>query len=119
MSNPSLVTVGRAYGGSVAALAMAMLESSGIRVSPHPWHTLAVSWHLTHALGGIELQVPASQAEHAAAILADFQVTRRPKNKLLFLLFSIIVWAWLAVPPPAFSFFAAFRPTSTRVAAVE
>lgn len=119
MSNPSLVTVGRAYGGSVAALAIAMLESSGIRVFPHPWHTLSVSWNWAHALGGLELQVPASQAQQAAAILADFQVTRRPKNKLLFLLFSIVVWAWLAVPPPAFIFFAAFRPTSTHVAAVE
>lgn len=109
MTTSGLVTVGRAYSGSTAAQVMAMLESAGVAVSTHPWQMQAIRWDLTHALGGIEIQVPVSQVERAAAILADVEITSRPKNRLLMLLVGVIVLAWVGVPPPASGFFAVFR----------
>ena len=119
MSDPLLVTVGRAYGLSEAAVAVTMLESSGIRVFAHPWHTVTLLWHKTHALGGIELQVCASHVEQAAAVLAEFQMTPRPKNRLLLLVVGIFVLIAIGAPPPASGFFAAVRPASTRAATVD
>ncbi|WP_282606139.1 hypothetical protein [Pelagibius sp. Alg239-R121] len=119
MDNPALTTVGRAYSTYEAAFAMSLLESSGIKVFAHPWHTLALSWHLTHALGGIELQVAASHVQPAAAILADFQAASRPRNRLLLLLVGIIVLFCANVPLPPSGFFSALRPAVARGAALD
>lgn len=112
LKTSNLVTVGRAYSGSTAAQVMAMLESSGIKVFAHPWHMQAMQWNLTHALGGIELQVPASQVELADVILADVEMTSLSSNRLLMLLIGVIGVIgviWVAVPPPPSGFFAAVR----------
>lgn len=109
MKTSNLVTVGRAYSGSTAAQVMAMLESSGIKVFAHPWHMQAMQWNLTHALGGIELQVPASQVELANVILADVEMTSLSRSRLFMLLIGVIGVIWVAVPPPPSGFFAAVR----------
>jgi len=110
-----LTTVGYAYGQPEAALALARLEAYGIRTFAHSWHTLALSWQWTHALGGIELRVPAAQAEDAAAILASLEMSRRPRKRWLFLLFSLVVLALVNFPPPPSGFFpATLRPAGVR-----
>lgn len=119
MSDPLLVTVGRGYGISDTALAISMLEAAGIKVSAHPWHTVSLTWHKTHAFGGIELQVPTSQVEQAAAVLADFQITTRPKNRLFVLFVGIVVLIAIGAPPPASGFFAAVRPKLARIVAMD
>ena len=107
MKTPNLTTVGYAYGMAEAAMASGLLESAGIMVFRHPWHTVCVSWSKTHAFGGIEIQVPASQAEEAAAVLADFQPIARPRKRLIRLLICIAATLLIAVPPPASGFFPA------------
>lgn len=107
MKTPNLTTVGYAYGIAEAAMASGLLESAGIMVFRHPWHTQSIRWDLTHALGGIEIQVAASQAEEAAALLADFQPIARPRKRLIRLLVCIAATLLIAVPPPASGFFPA------------
>ena len=102
-----LTTVGRAYGVSEAALAAALLDAHGIEVFLDSWHTVSVQWYWAHALGGIELRVPASQAGPALEILADFQTTSRCKNRLLRLIIVSIVFFWVGFPPPPSGFFVA------------
>ncbi|TQV70635.1 hypothetical protein [Denitrobaculum tricleocarpae] len=115
MRRPNLTTVGYAYGVPEAAMAAALLESAGILVTRHPWHTVCVTWSKTHAFGGIEIQVPASQAEQAATILADFQPIARPRKRLFRLLVCIAATLFIAVPPAASGFFAvAMRPGTMR-----
>ncbi len=117
MQNSEMITVGRAYGTSEAALAMSMLEAYGIKVLPPSWYHMSVNWHLTHALGGIELRVPASQAGDALEILAGFQVTSRPKS-LLVGLFFVVVLVFANFPPPPSGFFvAALRRVPPRTSA--
>lgn len=117
MKESEFITVGWAYGQAEAALAMALLGASGIRGFPHTWHTAAVQWSLTHALGGIELRVPAAQAADAMALLAESPMTSRPRRGLRRLLAAaVMVAAFLLVgaPPPPNGFFAsAFRSTAT------
>ncbi len=109
MKTSNLVTVGHAYSGSTAAQVKAMLESSGIKVFAHPWYMQALQWNLTHALGGIELQVPASQVELAEVILADVEMTSLSRSRLFLLLIGVIGVIWVAVPPPPSGFFATVR----------
>lgn len=112
-----LVTVGWAYGMPEAALALSLLKSHGVRAFPQSWYTLTMHWHLTHALGGIALCVPASQRGVALEILADFEPTRR-KRALWRILVMVLVWVWVALPPPPSSFvLAGPRPAPSRVAA--
>lgn len=104
MKNSELATVGWAYGQADAALAVALLGASGIKVFPHSWYTASVQWHWTHALGGIELRVPASQAPHAIALLADRPSARRPRSwprRLLVTAVAIVVLIWMSIPPPS------------------
>lgn len=107
MRSPNLITVGYAYGMPEAAMASALLESAGIMVFRHPWHTVCNVWDKAHAFGGIEIQVPASQAQDAAALLADFQLIARPRQRLFRLLVCIAATLMIAVPPPASGFYAA------------
>jgi hypothetical protein len=80
VAQSNLITVGRAYGLADAACAMAVLRAAGIHVYPTNWYIFSMAWHLTHAIGGIELRVPASQALDASGILADFAAPTRPKS---------------------------------------
>jgi len=107
-----LIAVGWAYGQAEAALALGLLNASGIMVFAHSWHVLSVQWHWTHALGGIELRVPVSQAAAALELLDGFQVTPRPRSLLRRLLTGVIFVAALILvnlPPPSAGFFAAAR----------
>lgn len=110
MQNSEMITVGRAYGTAEAALAMSMLEAYGIKVLPPSWYHMSVNWHLTHALGGIELRVPAAQTGDALEILAGFQVTSRPKSllrRLFVASIALIVLVLTNFPPPPSGFFVA------------
>ncbi|MGF1592014.1 MAG: hypothetical protein ACFCUW_01970 [Kiloniellaceae bacterium] len=117
MTQSDLVTVGWAYGQAEAAVVSALLGGSGIRVFPHTWYVASVQWHWTHALGGIELKVPASQAADAAELLADCPVERRPRSwqwRLLVGGVSLAVLFLCSLPPPASGFFIAGRPGASR-----
>ena len=112
MAQSELVTVGWAHGVSEAALVSALLGSSGIRVFPHTWYMASVRWDWTHALGGIELKVPASQAADAKALLNVCPILRRRRHWLWRLLVAIVaigVLYLVNIPPPASGFFAASR----------
>jgi hypothetical protein len=117
VSQSDLVTVGWAYGQAEAALVSALLGASGIGVFPHSWYVASVQWHWTHALGGIELKVPASQAGDAIALLAACPIARRPRPWPWRLLVAVVATAILvsvSVPPPAAGFFIAGRPGALR-----
>ncbi|MEQ9607150.1 MAG: hypothetical protein RLN99_05725 [Kiloniellaceae bacterium] len=114
MTQSELTTIGWAYGQAEAGLAMAMLGASGIRVVPHSYAMASVQWDLTHALGGIALQVPAGQAGDAAAILAGQSMMRRPRTwwrRLLAAVAFIAVFLAFNVPPPATGFYTAALAT--------
>ncbi|WP_340119062.1 hypothetical protein [Pelagibius sp. 7325] len=108
MRQSELITIGWAYGQAEACLAMAMLGASGIRVMPHSYAMVSVQWDLTHALGGIALQVPAEQAANAAAILSGQSMMGRPGTlwrRLLATVAFIAVFLAFNVPPPAAGFY--------------
>jgi hypothetical protein len=118
VKDSELITVGRAYGQSEAALALAMLNASDIMVFAPSWYTASMAWHWTFAVGGIELRVPASQADHATEVLAGFQVAPCPKSasrRLLVALVGLIVLLWVGFSPPPSGFsVAALRPVPPR-----
>jgi len=112
-----LVTVGWAYGPAEAALVTALLLASGITVFPHSWYLATIRWDWTHALGGIELKVPAGQADDARALLAQNPVARRPRHWLWHILVAVVAVAvlyFVNIPPPASGFFFAGRPAYAR-----
>jgi len=114
----NLVTVGWAYGQAEAGLAMALLGSAGIRVFADTWYLASMNWTLTHAFGGIALQVPASEAKEAAAILAEFPIARRPRpwsRRLLGGAVMLAVFLTLGFPPPPYGLHARrLRPAVSR-----
>lgn len=113
-SQPGPVTVGWAYGMAEASLALSFLEGQGIKTFPQTWYMLTVDWSLSHALGGMELCVPASQRAAAETLLADFGPTRR-RRPMWWLLIMVLIWAWASLPPPPTGFAVAVtRPAQTR-----
>jgi hypothetical protein len=107
--------VGWAYGVSEAALAQAFLNAHGIRTFKHSWYHATMNWGLMHALGGIAICVPLAQADDAFAVLAGFEISRRPRSllrRLLAAVVSVLVLSFAGFPPPPSGCFAA-RPRST------
>lgn len=71
MPNPNdeLVTVGNYWSSVDAHLARNQLEAAGIRAALSDEHTTTLNWNLSNAIRGIKLQVLASDADRADAIL--------------------------------------------------
>jgi hypothetical protein len=95
-------TAGWAYGPAEVASALSILQAAGIGVLPHGYHHASTAWHYVTALGGVELRVPASQAEIAREILSAMPFTRtRGKVWLGFASACLLLMlAGVAVPPP-------------------
>lgn len=66
-----LLTVSRFFNPIEAQIAAGLLESEGIPVVLLSINHVSVYWLMANALGGIQLQVPASLAEKAEQILAE------------------------------------------------
>ncbi len=103
---PDFATVGWAYGMSEAALAVSVLEAAGVQVLPHTRHMASIAWHQTHALGGIELRVPASQAALASDVLASLQSDKPRRKSVASAILALVILAIVGIPPPASGFFA-------------
>ncbi len=97
----NLVTVGWAYGAADAALATAMLKSARIPVHASDYYTLSVAWHWIHALGGIRLRVPASEANAAIEILGEFQGTPSRWRKWTWIAVAVMIFFCFSTPPPS------------------
>jgi predicted RNA-binding Zn-ribbon protein involved in translation (DUF1610 family) len=69
MTEEDLVTVGRFTNEFEAELVRAKLEQAGIAAAVVDANIVAVNWLLSNAVGGVRVQVPASRAEEAKAIL--------------------------------------------------
>lgn len=108
----NLRSIARAYGSAEAALVVARLESCGFIVTTTARHTACVAWNWSMALGGVDIQVPGSQADDAMVILAGYETDYRRPN-LLKVLFFLAAWLWCSVPPPPSGLFLA-RTTVTR-----
>lgn len=95
-----LVTVGWGYGLAETAVAVSSLEAAGIHVLAHSRQTVPVLWQLTHALGGVALRVPRSQAAFAHRILAEIEPSEARRKSVARALLAIFVFLWFGVPPP-------------------
>lgn len=101
-----LVTIARGFGVAETQVMLAYLRAYGISAFPAHVHTAAVAWHLTHAIGGVEIKVPVSQSEEAAALLADLEAETEDKAEPALVDFRRGFWLALVfllfgVPPPA------------------
>lgn len=72
----SPVIVASFTGLGEAELARGALESQGIDARLQGEQLVAVAWHLSNAVGGIKLIVPAEQRERAGQILAALESAR-------------------------------------------
>lgn len=72
----SLVTVCSCFSVEEAYVLKNLLEAEGITVFLADEITTGFAWHLSNAIGGVKLQVPAEQADRAAALLA------KPEHRL-------------------------------------
>lgn len=68
-----LVRLAYAYSPSEVALMISALEGAGFDVFAPGFHMAANAQHLSVALGGVPIMVPASQADEAAALLAAIE----------------------------------------------
>jgi len=93
---------------------MAMLRTAGIPVFAQSLHFLSVGWDHSHALGGIAIMVPASDADDASDILAGFRGTSSRWRGLYYLLLAVVIFLWVGVPPPSSGFSPALRPAASR-----
>lgn len=66
-------TLAWVYSQPELAVILSALEQEGIRVIAVGQGHAAVQWNWTIALGGVELRVPAVEAERARARFADFE----------------------------------------------
>ncbi len=118
MKPSELVTIGWAYGTSDAYLAISMLQSAGIPAFTQTLHHLNANWSLSHALGGIAIQVPGPEAPDAWELLAGFRGnTARRWRRWHWLGFAVVVTLWLPVPPPSNGYTPAARWLPARSAA--
>ena len=60
-----------------AETAKALLEAEGLTVFFSDAELVTTNWLLDNAVGGIKLQVPRSQAERAAALIAEMRAHHR------------------------------------------
>lgn len=118
MKNSDLVTIGWAYGTLDAYLAFSMLKSAGIPVHLESLHYLNANWPFAHALGGIAVEVPGSEAPDAWEILASFRGnTTRRWRRWHWLFLAAAIFLWIGVPPPPSGYVASARWQTVRSAA--
>ena len=67
----TLVTVERIYDPIEAHIVGGRLQSEGIQVHLSGIQHISANWMLAFALGGVQIQVPAPQADQARGILAE------------------------------------------------
>jgi hypothetical protein len=111
-----LITFCYAYGIGDTAVALSSLRAAGIVVVPTCWHAGFVNWHLTYAFGGIELRVPASQAEAAIAIVSGIEPQMRRHFGLAIVTAMALILLGALIPPPPSGLFPA-RAAATRLEA--
>jgi hypothetical protein len=70
-SKPNLVTVGRYRDLSEAIVARAVLQEAGIACFLRDENTVRLDWGLSNVIGGMRLEVGASDAEDAVALLSQ------------------------------------------------
>jgi hypothetical protein len=109
-----LIIIGWAYGLGEAAVVVSSLDAAGIHVLAHSRQMASVSWHWTHALGGVALCVPCSQAAIAHEILAEIEPSGSGRRNVARALLAVFVFLWFGVPPPPSGFFLAHRTLSVR-----
>lgn len=69
--NPrELVCIGYAYGAAPVAIVTASLAGAGIPLFRQDYHMGHVAQHLSIAMGGMRLQVPAAHGDEARAFIA-------------------------------------------------
>ncbi|WP_404403539.1 hypothetical protein [Pelagibacterium halotolerans] len=105
-SEGDLVTIVRGYGASETQVIVAYLSAYGISAVPFHAHTAAVAWHLMHAIGGVEIKVPAAQVEEAMALLAEMGTGSGETEAPALIdwwrgLWATLVFLLFGVPPPA------------------
>ena len=94
-------TAGWAYGPTETASAICALEAAGIRVLAHTLHYATMVPHFMTALGGIELRVPAADAEAAREVLASISFSRARGNIWLRAVGGLMLLLWIGMPLPA------------------
>jgi hypothetical protein len=67
-----MTTIATLYELSQAFLLRSMLEANNIPAFIPDENTIQTDWSLTHALGGIRVQVPDEFQEKAKSVLAEF-----------------------------------------------
>jgi hypothetical protein len=95
-----LVTIGWAYGVSETAVALSRLEAAGIDVLAVSGRMASQSWHCIHALGGVELRVPESQAAFAHDMLTDTEPVSPRRRTVTRLLLAMVGYLLAGVPLP-------------------
>lgn len=73
-----LVTVATFDFLPAAETAKAILQAEGLTVFFADAELVTTNWLLDNAVGGIKLQVPQSQAEQAAGLIAEMRAHHRP-----------------------------------------
>jgi hypothetical protein len=106
VSGARLETVAFVYRPTELALLLSLFEHEKIWVVPNHYHQIAAQWHLTVALGGVELCVHEADAEAARDLLAslDRTQTRRcifSENRLVEWLLILGLFAVGFFMPPA------------------
>ena len=81
--NPDWTTIDRFFHPTDAHIAAGKLESEGIPVFLLGINHASANWLLSNALGGIRLQVPASQVDDARQILVQIaELSSEDENRM-------------------------------------
>jgi hypothetical protein len=106
MSGDRLETLGWVFRPAQLLVVQSLLEQAGVMLCPLGYHHLTNQWPIAIALGGIELRVPAEQAEEARALLAALPPLLPPAQEFgrhwpVRLLVLLALYLFFCVPPPA------------------
>jgi len=81
MNAEKLITIGQFSKGVDAHLAKTKLQSEGIECFIQDEHLISLIWLYSNAIGGVKLQVRASDVEKAKKILSESPQIQQPNNK--------------------------------------
>jgi len=94
------VSIATTDAGTQAGLIIAVLESCGIDVLTRNYNTAITCSQYTHAVGGIDIYVPAKAVREASDILIACGPFEPPSIKPWVVPFLIFAYLFAAVPPP-------------------